>query len=165
MLTASGPRVVEFNVRFGDPEAEVVLPLVEEPLLPRLVAAASGRLDPTPVHMSRDKTAAVVIASRGYPESAERGVPIAGVDAAERVPGAHVYHAGTERRDGRLVTAGGRVLAVVGRGGEYAEAIARAYAAVLQISFDGMQYRSDIGRKALASATGASAASASEPRR
>jgi phosphoribosylamine--glycine ligase len=149
MLTSEGPRVVEFNVRFGDPEAEVVLPLVGEPLLPRLLAAAEGRLDQSPVRMSTDKTAAVVIASRGYPESAERGTPIAGVDAAERVPGVQVFHAGTDVRDQRLVTAGGRVLTIVGRGADYAEAIARAYAAVLQISFDGMQYRSDIGRKAL----------------
>lgn len=152
MLTARGPRVVEFNVRFGDPEAEVVLPLVDEPLVPLFVAAASGRLVRDRVRMSADKTAGVVIASRGYPESAERGVPIAGVEAASRVPGVQVFHAGTEIREGRLVTAGGRVLTIVGRGADYAEAVTRAYTGVLQISFDGMQHRRDIGRRALAAA-------------
>jgi phosphoribosylamine--glycine ligase len=91
----------------------------------------------------------VVLASRGYPEGSESGRAIAGIDAAEAIPGVAVYHAGTALRGGQLVTAGGRVLTVVGRGTDFTEAIARAYAGVLQISFDGMQYRHDIGRKAL----------------
>ena len=91
----------------------------------------------------------MVLASRGYPESSESGQPISGIDNAEAIPGVAVYHAGTAQRDGQLVTAGGRVLTVVGRGDDFAEAIARAYAGVRQISFDGMQYRHDIGRKAL----------------
>ena len=93
-----------------------------------------------------------MLASRGYPESAESGQPIVGIAEAERVPGVSVYHAGTARRDGRLVTAGGRVLTIVGRGHDFPEAISRAYAGVLNIQFDGMQYRRDIGRHALKSA-------------
>jgi phosphoribosylamine--glycine ligase len=92
----------------------------------------------------------VVLASRGYPESSESGRPIEGIDRAEAIDGVVVYHAGTAVRNARLVTSGGRVLTVVGRGKDFAEATARAYAGVLQISFDGMQYRHDIGRKAMA---------------
>ena len=150
MLTATGPRVIEFNVRLGDPEAQVILPLVDEPLLPILVAAATGDLRQSMCRLGRDRLVGVVLASRGYPEASESGRAIAGLDEAERVPGVTVYHAGTARRDGRLVTAGGRVLTVVGRGAEFSEAITRAYAGATQISFDGMQYRKDIGRKALA---------------
>jgi phosphoribosylamine--glycine ligase len=149
MLTSSGPKVIEFNVRLGDPEAQVVLPLIDEPLLPILVAAAGGALRQSSVRLGRDTLTGVVLASRGYPESSESGQPICGVDLAEAIPDVVVYHAGTARRGNDLVTAGGRVLTVVGRGGDFAEAITRAYAGVMQISFDGMQYRHDIGRKAM----------------
>jgi phosphoribosylamine--glycine ligase len=149
MLTSSGPKVIEFNVRLGDPEAQVVLPLVDEPLLPILAAAAGGALRQSSVRLGRDSLTGVVMASRGYPESSESGQPIRGVDLAEAIPGVAVYHAATARRGDDLVTAGGRVLTVVGRGTEFAGAISRAYAGVMQISFDGMQYRHDIGRKAL----------------
>ncbi len=149
MLTSSGPKVIEFNVRLGDPEAQVMLPRIEDPLLPTLAAAAAGHLGQTACRLGADRFAGVVVASRGYPESSESGRRINGLDAAERLPGVSVYHAGTARRAGEIVTAGGRVLTVVGRGADFAEAIARAYAGVLQISFDGMQYRRDIGRKAL----------------
>lgn len=149
MLTASGPKVIEFNVRFGDPEAQVVLPLIDEPLLPLLVGAATGHLWQRDVAIGGERLVGVVLASRGYPESSAPGQPIHGLDGAEAMRGVAVYHAGTARRDGDLVTAGGRVLTVVGRGADYNEAIARAYAAVDAISFDGMQYRRDIGRKAL----------------
>ena len=149
MLTPDGPKVIEFNVRLGDPEAQVVLPRIDEPLLPLLVAAATGRLQPTAVRAGLDRVAGIVLASRGYPESSESGQPIQGLEAAEAIPGVSVYHAGTARHDRRIVTAGGRVLTVVGRGGDFAEAIARAYAGVHKISFDGMQFRHDIGRKAL----------------
>ena len=149
MLTADGPKVIEFNVRLGDPEAQVVLSLVDEPLLPLLAAAASGELRQPSIARRRDPLVAVVIASRGYPESSQSGRPIRGVDEAAAIPGVAVYHAGTAIRDGELVTAGGRVLAVVGRGHDYVEAIVRAYVGVLQISFDGMQYRRDIGRRAM----------------
>ena len=149
MLTAAGPKVIEFNVRLGDPEAQVVLPLIDEPLLPLLVAGTTGRLHQASVRTGPDRFTGVVLASRGYPESSESGRPIAGVDAAEAIPGVSVYHAGTAQRDRQLVTSGGRVLTVVGRGDDFAESIARAYAGVHKISFDGMQFRNDIGRKAL----------------
>jgi len=150
MLTPTGPKVIEFNARLGDPETQVILPRITDPLLPILVASASGKLGQSTCSMSSDKFVGVVVASRGYPESSESGRPIAGVEAADAIPGVSVLHAGTAIRDGRLVTAGGRVLTVVGQGQDFPEAIARAYAGVLQISFDGMQYRRDIGRKALA---------------
>ena len=149
MLTPAGPRVIEFNVRLGDPEAQVVLPRIDEPLLPLLVAAAAGRLQQSAIRAGADRVAGVVLASRGYPETSESGQPIDGLDAAEAIPGVSVYHAGTAQRGGRIVTAGGRVLTIVGRGADFAEAIARAYAGVHKISFEGIQFRHDIGRTAL----------------
>jgi phosphoribosylamine---glycine ligase len=150
MLTASGPKVIEFNVRLGDPEAQVILPLVDEPLAPILLAAAEGRLEKTACRLGADRVVGIVLASRGYPDSSESGQTITGIEQAESIPDVAVYHAGTAIRDGHLVTAGGRVLTVVGRGADFADAIARAYAGVLPIRFDGVQYRHDIGRKALA---------------
>jgi len=149
MLTPAGPKVIEFNVRLGDPETQAMLPLIEEPLLPLLVAAATGELRQSAVRIGGDSIVGVVLASRGYPESSESDQEIKGLDAAEALPGVSVYHAGTGGRGGRVVTAGGRVLTVAGRGRDFAEAISRAYAGVKMISFDGMQYRRDIGRKAL----------------
>jgi phosphoribosylamine---glycine ligase len=148
MLTPTGPKVIEFNVRLGDPEAQVILPLIEEPLLPILIAGAAGKLRQPSVRLAPERQVGVVLASRGYPESAESGRPISGIDRAETIAGVRVYHAGTARRDRELVTAGGRVLTVVGSGADFSEAIARAYEGVAQIAFDGMQYRRDIGRKA-----------------
>jgi phosphoribosylamine--glycine ligase len=150
MLTADGPKVIEFNARLGDPETQVLLPLIDEPLLPLLVAGAAGSLRASSVRIGTDRLAGVVLASRGYPESSELGQPIDGIDAAEAIPGVAVYHAGTAQRAGRIVTAGGRVLTVVGSGADFREAIARAYTGVLQVRFEGMQYRRDIGRSALA---------------
>jgi phosphoribosylamine--glycine ligase len=149
MLTEAGPRVIEFNVRLGDPEAQVILSLIDEPLLPLLVASATGRLAGSPVRIVAETRVGVVLASRGYPESAESGIPIAGIAAAEHLAGVAVFHAGTALRQGRIVTNGGRVLTVVGSGFDYGSAIATAYRGVEQISFDGMQYRRDIGRRAL----------------
>lgn len=148
MLTADGPKVIEFNVRLGDPEAQVILPLVAEPLAPMLAAAAAGALHQAQCRLSPEVAVGVVIASRGYPESAESGQPIRGMDEAA-ARGVEVYHAGTRLRDGELVTAGGRVLTVVARGADYRSAIERAYDGVSAITFDGMQYRRDIGRKAI----------------
>jgi phosphoribosylamine--glycine ligase len=149
MLTEDGPKVIEFNVRLGDPEAQVVLPLIDEPLAPLLAEAASGALHRQRAAFAPDRAVGVVLASRGYPESAESGRPIHGIDEAERVAGVFVYHASTRSEGGTIVTAGGRVLTVVGQGSDFKEAIARAYAGVGCLSFDGMQYRRDIGRKAL----------------
>jgi phosphoribosylamine--glycine ligase len=152
MLTPSGPKVIEFNVRFGDPEAQVILPLVEEPLLPLLMSAALGKLLQTSCRLSPRKLVGVVIASRGYPESLESGQPITGIEDAEG-DAVRVLQAGTAMRNGQLVTAGGRVLTVVAEGRDFSDAISRAYAGVEKIHFDGMQYRRDIGRKALAIGT------------
>jgi phosphoribosylamine--glycine ligase len=149
MLTPSGPKVIEFNVRLGDPETQAMLPLIDEPLLPIFVAAATGRLTQSSIRINPDSVVGVVLASRGYPESSESDRTISGIDEAEALPGVSVYHAGTARRGGNLVTAGGRVLTVTGRGADFAEAISRAYAGVAKLSFDGMQYRRDIGRRAL----------------
>jgi phosphoribosylamine--glycine ligase len=150
MLTADGPKVVEFNVRFGDPEAQVVLPRLDEELSGLLAAAASRTLPSRPARFRPEPHVGVVLASAGYPDAVETGQPISGTAEAARVPGALVFHAGTRRHDGRLVTAGGRVLTVVGRGATYDEAIGVAYRAAACIHFDGMQFRRDIGRKAAA---------------
>jgi phosphoribosylamine--glycine ligase len=149
MLTADGPKVIEFNVRFGDPEAQVVLPMLDEDLSLLLGAAAAGTLPSRPARFRAEPHVGVVLASRGYPESSENDQPIAGLEEAARVEGAIVFHAGTARRNGRIVTAGGRVLTVVGRGFSHREAIETAYRAAAHIRFDGMQMRRDIGRKAL----------------
>jgi phosphoribosylamine--glycine ligase len=148
MLTSAGPKVIEFNVRLGDPEAQVILPLIAEPLAPLLAAAASGHLDQHDCRLSSEKIVGVVLASRGYPDSSDTGRRVEGIGAAQ-TRGAGVFHAGTMARDGEVVTSGGRVLTVVGRGSSFEDAIARAYAGVECIAFDGMQYRRDIGKKAL----------------
>ncbi len=116
MLTADGPKVIEFNVRFGDPEAQAVLPLVEGRFADLLMASATGSLAGRTVTLGPEKTVGVVMASRGYPASSESGRPIDGLDRAASIPGVVVFHAGTKMDDGRVVTAGGRVLTVVGRG-------------------------------------------------
>jgi phosphoribosylamine--glycine ligase len=149
MLTAAGPKVIEFNVRLGDPEAQVILSRIDEPLLPLLVAAAAGQLRQTSCRLSSERLVGVVLASRGYPESSQSGCVIEGVAEAEQIPGVLVFHAGTALREGQLVTAGGRVLTVVGSGDDFTQAVRRAYEGVGKVSFDGMQFRRDIGRKAL----------------
>jgi phosphoribosylamine--glycine ligase len=149
MLTAAGPKVIEFNARFGDPEAQVVLPMLDEDLAWLLGEAATGALPSRPARFRREPHVGVVLAAGGYPDAPETGKVIDGIEAASEVPGSIVFHAGTARRDGRLVTAGGRVLTVVGRSTTYRDAIDTAYAAASRIHFEGMQYRRDIGRKAL----------------
>jgi len=148
MMTDEGPRVIEFNVRFGDPEAQVVLPMIDGNLTPMLATAAAGRLEGA-CQVRSEPHVGVVLASGGYPGSYEPGKPITGIDEAEALDGVLVFHAGTAERDGRLVTSGGRVLTVVARGADYRSAIARAYEGVSKISFEGMHYRKDIGRTAL----------------
>jgi len=149
MLTPDGPKVIEFNVRMGDPETQVVMPLVDEPLLPILTAAADRALVRGPVRLRNECAVGVVMASRGYPESSSSGQTIHGVEDAEALDGVNVCHAGTAIKDAQLVTAGGRVLTVVGRGAGFPEAIDRAYSGVAKIHFEGMQYRRDIGKKAI----------------
>ena len=150
MLTADGPTVIDFNVRFGDPEAQVVIPTMDDDLCQLLLAAAAGEIDNgASVSLSSEPRVGVVVASGGYPETYETGKVIRGLETAETLPHVNVFHSGTARRGPDVVTAGGRVLTVVASGCDYRSAIQRAYEGVAQISFDRMHYRSDIGAKAL----------------
>ena len=151
MLTCDGPKVIEFNVRFGDPEAQAVMPLIDGDVLPWLRAAAEGTLTGERVPLTSGASVGVVLASAGYPGAVRTGVPISGLDAAAAIDAVEVFHSGTVSSGGRVVTAGGRVLTVVATAGSYPEAVSRAYRAISLISFEGMQYRRDIGRKALTS--------------
>ena len=149
MITKDGPRVVEFNCRFGDPECQAILPRLNEDVLPVFDAVARGRGLPVSLRWRAETSVCVVMASRGYPAAPKVGDPISGLDDAGGLPGVNVFHAGTARRGGSLVTAGGRVLGIQALGPDIRSAIARAYEAVDRIRFDGMQWRSDIGRRAL----------------
>ncbi len=149
MLTREGPKVLEFNCRLGDPETQSILLRLDDDLAGVLRTAADGRLTGQPLTWRREAAACVVLASEGYPASTRKGVPIHGIPEAEALPGVTVYHAGTAEQDGQLVTAGGRVLSVCGRGAGLDEAIATAYAGVERIHFEGMQFRSDIGQDSL----------------
>jgi len=149
MLTDDGPKVVEFNVRFGDPEAQVILPMIDDDLSALLMCAATGTLPSRRARFGTDVHVGVVLAAGGYPDHVETGKVISGIDDARAVRNIVVFHAGTARENGYLVTAGGRVLTVVGRGATYQDAIDTVYDAASKISFEGMQYRHDIGRKAL----------------
>jgi phosphoribosylamine---glycine ligase len=156
-LTGAGPRVIEFNCRFGDPDIQPVLAVLESPLGVLLHAAAEGRLDTVPEPRFRAAAAvSVVLASAGYPASSSKDDLIIGVDAADGLDGVDVIHAGTATRDGALVTAGGRVLAVRAVGSDVADARARAYDAARRITFDGVQLRSDIAAEPLGVVEGAS---------
>jgi len=149
MLTRDGPKVVEFNVRLGDPEAQVVLPLIDDELLPLLHGAARGDLGNSICRINRDRLVGVVLASAGYPGAYETGKPIVGLDKAAASPEVVVFHAGTTIDDSRIVTSGGRVLTVVGRGRTYEQATEHAYVGAACISFDGLQMRRDIGARVL----------------
>lgn len=158
-LTAAGPRVIEFNVRFGDPDVQPVLALLESPLGELLSAAAHGRLAEVPAPVFRDGAAVtVVLASAGYPASSSTGDVITGVDAAGAQDGVDVVHAGTALDGDDLVTAGGRVLAVRAVGSDVADARARSYAAADLIAFEGLQRRTDIAAEPLGVVEGASVA-------
>jgi phosphoribosylamine--glycine ligase len=144
MLSADGPRLLEFNVRFGDPEAQAVLPRIDGQLAPVLMAAARGSLESLRLKIRNEVTVAVVLAADGYPANPRTGDEIDGI-ANARATGALVFHSGTAQSEGRSVTNGGRVLTVVGRGGDAHAARAQAYEAVGRIRFAGMHYRRDIG--------------------
>jgi phosphoribosylamine--glycine ligase len=143
MLTRDGPRVIEFNCRFGDPEAQVLMPLLSAGLPDVFDRLGAGDTVPRDDDAARGAAAGVVLASRGYPEKPEIGFEIRGLDDAAR--GARVFHNGTAVRDGRVVTAGGRVLTIVGQGADIETARAAAYRAAARITFEGMHYRRDIG--------------------
>jgi phosphoribosylamine--glycine ligase len=149
VLTAGGPRILEFNVRFGDPETQVLLPRLKTDLVDVMLAVTEGRLDEIELEWSEDAAVSVVMASAGYPDKYETGKVITGIEDAEALEGVTVYHAGTERVDnGTVMTAGGRVLNVTATAPSLGEARERAYEAVSKISFDGMQLRTDIGLSA-----------------
>lgn len=149
MVTDTGVRVIEFNARFGDPEAQAVLPLLETDLLELMLATAEGRLEDVRVAWKPEKAVSVVMAAPGYPDEYPRGLPIDGLAEAAADPRALIFHAGTAVRDGRVVTDGGRVLSVTGLGGTFREAAAAAYRGAGRIRFDGAQYRRDIARRVL----------------
>lgn len=148
ILTADGPKLLEYNCRFGDPETEVVLPLLETDLVDIIEAAIERRLDGIEIKWYNRKAVCVVLASHGYPGEYDTGFPINGIADAEST-GAIVFHAGTKLVDGRVVTSGGRVLGVTATGETFREAVTAAYGAVEKISFDGMFYRKDIGARVL----------------
>jgi len=149
IVTTDGPQVIEFNVRLGDPEAQVVLPMVRDDLAPLLEAAARGSLEATSCDQTMDPHVGVVLASGGYPGVYETGAPISGLDEVSLLEKVIVFHAGTGMKKNEVVTTGGRVLTVVGCGVSFTEAIERAYTAEAKITFTRKQVRTDIGSKAL----------------
>lgn len=150
MLTPNGPRILEYNVRFGDPETQVLLPMLNADLFDLFMGTVEGGLDRVPMAWHTGAAATVVAASEGYPKAYTKGHEIHGVEEANRLDGVTVFHAGT-RRDGQVLrTSGGRVLAVTGRGDTLQAALDRAYAGIQKICFHGITYRRDIGHRALA---------------
>ena len=151
MITADGPKLIEYNVRFGDPEAQVLMMRLDSDLLELLYATARGRLAEVTPRWSEDAALTVVMAAKGYPGAYASGSEIRGIERAEALPGVKVFQAGTARRDGALVANGGRVLNVTARGSTIAEAKARAYAAVDAIDWPEGFCRRDIGWRAVVS--------------
>ncbi len=151
MITEGGPKVVEFNSRFGDPEAQVILPLLDVDLVEVMIAVCDDKLNPGVVKFHDASAVCVVMASRGYPDSYETGKPIYGLESAFEGDGILVFHAGTRLEKNALVTSGGRVLGITALGymDDLEGAIALAYRAIEKITFDGAYYRSDIGRKGI----------------
>ena len=146
MLTPDGPKVIEYNARFGDPETQVVLPRLKTDFVDIIDAVIDEKLDALEIEWSADACACVVMASGGYPQSYPKGIEITGLDENGQVAGATVYHAGTKRAGDKLVTNGGRVLGVTATAETLDAALEKAYAAVEKIHFDGAHYRRDIGR-------------------
>jgi phosphoribosylamine--glycine ligase len=151
MLTETGPHVVEYNCRFGDPETQVVLPLIQNDLVELMLASIEGDIAKFKLITSPSMAVCVVIASRGYPDSYETGKPIFGLDNVVNNPDVYIFHSGTKMENDSIVTAGGRVIGVtaVGESDKLEETILNAYRSVDKITFDGAYYRSDIGKKAL----------------
>ena len=149
MLTPDGPRVLEYNVRFGDPETQAILVRLKTDLAKIFAAISERRLGQLDIEWSRDSSACVVLAARGYPSKAETGATIHGLDRVEQQPDIHVFHAATSRAGGQWLTAGGRVLGVTATGENLEVALSRCYRAVSEIQWDGLQYRRDIGGRRL----------------
>ncbi len=149
MMTARGPMVLEFNCRFGDPETQPILMRLESDLAEALEASIEGRVSDGDFHWSQDASVCVVMSSGGYPGTFEVGKKIVGLEEAGKISGVRIFHAGTTRRNGGYITAGGRVLGVTARAAELSTAVERAYEAVGKIGFEGAHYRKDIAGKAL----------------
>ena len=145
MLTPKGPKVIEYNARFGDPETQVVLPRLKTDLVDIIEAVIDGKLSQLNIEWSSEATACVVMASGGYPLAYKKGIEIEGLDKNGQVSGATVYHAGTKLENGKFLTNGGRVLGVTASGKTLEDALSKAYSAVEKISFEGVHYRKDIG--------------------
>ena len=151
MLTKDGPKVIEYNCRFGDPETQVVLPLLDTDLLEIMEATAAGRLAEVDIRWKPGSACCVILASGGYPKAYKKGLPISGLEENGQLPGepVEVFHAGTKLESGRYYTNGGRVLGVTATASSLEEAVSRAYAAADRISFEGLHRRGDIGARAL----------------
>jgi phosphoribosylamine--glycine ligase len=150
MMTARGPMVLEFNTRFGDPETQALMMRLETDVVDLFEAAITGKADNLVVKMKRGASVCVIAASGGYPGKVENGKPISGLESAAAGEDVVVFHSGTALMHGQLVTAGGRVLGVTAVAGDLSEALRKAYASMEQIEFEGMQFRRDIGSRALA---------------
>jgi phosphoribosylamine--glycine ligase len=149
MMTARGPQVLEFNARFGDPETQAIQMRLDSDLVDALEACVDGTLSDSPLRWNQGASACVVASSSGYPGSYPKGLAIRGLEEAARIPGVEVFHAGTALKEGKIVTAGGRVLGVTASADSLQEALDRAYEAMAEIKFDGMYFRRDIGHRAL----------------
>jgi phosphoribosylamine--glycine ligase len=150
MMTESGPKVLEYNVRFGDPETQVVIPRLKSDIVPILLACADGELGKTKAEWTDEAAVCVVLASKGYPGNYEKGKPIEGLDKASKIPGALIFHAGTATKNKKIVTNGGRVIGATALAEDIPAAIKRAYECVEAIHFENKYCRTDIGKKALA---------------
>lgn len=149
MLTKDGPKTLEFNCRFGDPETQCVLPRMDCDLVEVFMAAVQGRLEEAKLEWKKEAAVCVVLSSAGYPQQVQTGKEINGIEEAARAEGVVVFHAGTSRKDGKLLTSGGRVLGVTGCAPDLSMACERAYGAISKIHFDGMHFRKDIAKRAL----------------
>jgi phosphoribosylamine--glycine ligase len=150
MITDKGPRVLEFNARFGDPETQVIMARMRSDIVPILAGVAEGQLKETKIDWAKEAAVCVVLAARGYPDSPETGQAVHGLDSLQGESDVMVFHAATAAAEGKVVTVGGRVLGVTALGATLDAAVQRAYQAVTKVSFDGMHYRKDIGQRALA---------------
>jgi phosphoribosylamine--glycine ligase len=148
MLTKTGPQILEFNARFGDPETQPLLVRMDSDIVPIFEACIDGTLDECPLKWKNESSVCVVMAAKGYPDSYEKGKCISGLKDANALPGVVVFHAGTKEQDGEVLTQGGRVLGVTAIGDDTATAISRAYEAVEKIEWNGIHYRKDIGHRA-----------------
>ncbi len=150
MMTESGPKVLEFNARFGDPETQVIMARMRSDIVPILEQVAAGQLKDNKVEWAKEPAVCIVLAAKGYPDAPETGKVVKGLEALAGEHDVVVYHAATANRKGKVTTVGGRVLGVTALAANLDAAVARAYEAVAKISFDGMFYRKDIGQRALA---------------